>query len=250
MFLPWGVVVSPAIFLSLPGNKRRIAGQTARPICRRMLRSRPLVRSRMKKLTLFALTGMIFWMMVQTTPAAAQAEHAQTYTLDPAASTIGWEGHKFFGGNHTGTIDVRDGRLQVVDGKLVGGSFTIDMNSIQVTDLEGETAAKLAAHLKTDDFFDVPNHPVATFEISRVEYGGANQAAIVGDLTLRGVKQQLVFLATIDVKGGTLQATAKGVRVDRTVHDAKYGSIRFFSDLGRKIVGDEFTLDIAIQATR
>lgn len=180
----------------------------------------------------------------------AQDIVTEAYTVAPSSSGIDWEGHKFFGGKHTGTIGVKDGTLQVREGKLTGGTFRIDMNSIRVTDLQGETAEKLAAHLKTDDFFDAANHPLATFVITNVEYGGANQAAIVGDLTLRGVKQELVFLASIDIAGNALQARASGVRVDRTVHDAKYGSARFFRELGRKIVSDEFTLDIQISASR
>lgn len=180
----------------------------------------------------------------------SNAHIAETYILDKASSSIHWEGHKFFGGNHTGTIDITDGTFEVRDGKLVGGQFTIDMNSIRVTDLEGDAASRLAAHLKTDDFFDAANHPRASFVISRVEYAGAKQAAVVGDLTLRGISQELVFLAEIDVEANTLRAVASGVRVDRTVHDAKYGSVRFFSDLGRKIVSDEFTLDIKVNAKR
>lgn len=172
----------------------------------------------------------------------------ESYTLDRASSTISWEGHKFFGGKHTGTISLIGGEFDVYEGKLTGGQFTIDMNSIKVTDLQGETAEKLAAHLKTDDFFDAVNHPTATFTITNVDYATATQAAVVGDLMLRGIKQELVFLAEIDIQAGVLQAKASGVRVDRTVHDAHYGSARFFRDLGRKIVSDEFTLDIQVKA--
>lgn len=173
-----------------------------------------------------------------------------TYVLDGASSVISWEGHKFFGGKHTGTINLSEGQFDVQDGKLVGGQFTIDMHSIKVTDLQGDPAEKLAAHLKTDDFFDAAHYPTATFVISHVEYAGANQAAVVGDLTLRGIKQELIFLAEIDIQGAILEARASGVRVDRTVHDAKYGSARFFRDLGRKIVSDDFTLDIQVKASR
>ncbi len=175
---------------------------------------------------------------------------AGTYTLDTSASTIAWEGHRFFGGKHTGTINVVDGQFDVRDGKLVGGQFTIDMNSIKVTDLQGETAEKLAAHLRTDDFFDAVNFPTASFVITHVDYANDKYAAVVGDLTLRGIKQELVFLAEIDVQGNVLEATASGVRVDRTVHDATYGSPRFFRDLGRKMINDEFTLDIQVKASK
>ncbi len=172
------------------------------------------------------------------------------YTVDVQRSNLSWEGHKFFGGKHTGTIALREGQCIVDDGKLKGGRFIIDMNSIQVTDLSGETATKLANHLKTADFFDAGNHPEATFVIKRVEYGNANTAAVLGELTIRGITQEVVFLATIEVADGKLKAVAPQIRVDRTVHEARYGSVRFFQDLGRKIVADEFTLALEIHAAR
>lgn len=171
------------------------------------------------------------------------------YTVDVQRSALSWEGHKFFGGKHTGTIALREGQCTVVDDKLTGGRFIIDMNSIQVTDLTGETAAKLTNHLKTADFFDAANFPEATFVIKRVEYGNANSAAVLGDLTIRGITQEVAFLATIEIVDGKLKAVAPEIRVDRTVHEAKYGSVRFFQDLGRKIVSDEFTLALEIHAT-
>lgn len=170
------------------------------------------------------------------------------YRIDIQRSSVSWEGHKFFGGKHTGTIDLRSGKCIVAGNKLKGGHFTIDMNSIKVTDLSGETAEKLASHLKTADFFDASTYPEATFVIKHVEYSNNRDAAIVGDLTIRGIAQEIVFLATIDIDDNQLKAVAPEIRVDRTIHEAKYGSVRFFQGMGRKIVSDEFTLALEIQA--
>lgn len=170
------------------------------------------------------------------------------YAVNIQKSTIAWEGHKFFGGQHTGTIQLLDGQLIVEDNQLKGGTFTIDMNSIHVTDLTGETAKKLADHLKTDDFFDAVNYPTATFNIKHVEYANDHQAALVGDITIRGITQELVFLAEIHIEGTQLKASANNIQVDRTIHEATYGSVRFFRDLGRKIVKDEFALAIELYA--
>lgn len=166
--------------------------------------------------------------------------------IDPQKSTLSWEGHRFFGGNHTGTINLIEGKGQLLDGKLIGGEFIIDMNSIQVTDLEGETAERLATHLKTPDFFDAGNYPQAIFRLKHIDYAGENLAAVVGEIVIRGIAQQISFPANINVKEGTFHASAKGVRVDRTVHDSQYGSIKFFRDLGRKIVHDEFIVHFEI----
>ncbi|HWK58478.1 MAG TPA: YceI family protein [Parapedobacter sp.] len=185
----------------------------------------------------------VFFLLVSFKP----HELAQ-YKVDITRSALSWEGHKFFGGKHAGTIELLNGTFEVADNKLTGGTFAIDMNSIRVTDLTGETAEKLANHLKTDDFFDAVNFPQATFVIKRVEYADEQRAAVLGELTIRGIAQELAFPATITITDGKLNASASNIRVDRTVHDAKYGSVRFFRDLGRKIVSDEFTLNLEIQA--
>lgn len=175
---------------------------------------------------------------------------SQTYHVDVERSVLSWEGHRFFGGMHTGNIDIKEGVLQVDADQLVGGTFRIDMNSIVVTDIEGDPAERLAAHLKTDDFFDVANHPQATFRLKHIDYAGDQQAAIVGEITIRGITQQISFPAVITMGEGRLHAVAQGIRVDRTVHESRYGSVNFFRDLGRKIVHDEFVLHVELFAER
>lgn len=175
---------------------------------------------------------------------------SDTYRVDVEKSVLSWEGHRFFGGMHTGNIDLRDGALQVAADKLTGGSFRIDMNSIVVTDVQGDPAERLAAHLKTEDFFDAGNHPVATFRLKHIDYAGDRRAAIVGDITIRGITQQISFPAEIAINDGKLHAVAAGIRVDRTVHGSQYGSVSFFRDLGRKIVNDEFVLNVELFAKK
>ncbi len=46
---------------------------------------------------------------------------------------------------------------------------------------------------------------------------------------------------------GKLKAMVPEIRVDRTVREAKYGSVRFFQG-HRKIVADEFMLALEIHA--
>lgn len=174
----------------------------------------------------------------------------EKYQLKTEQSAIAWEGHKFFGGNHTGSIALQSGELAISEGKIVGGSFIIDMNSIVVTDLQGETAVKLADHLKNEDFFDAGNFPTATFVLKKVEYANPTKAAVLGELTIRGTKQEVAFVADIQAEDDTIHATAKDVRVDRTIHGSKYGSIRFFDNLGRKIVNDVFTITVNITASK
>ena len=73
---------------------------------------------------------------------------AQDKTINTAKSKISWVGKKVTG-QHAGTISFKEGKLNFKKGKLTGGNFTVDMSSINVTDLKaGEGKEKLEGHLK------------------------------------------------------------------------------------------------------
>ncbi|MBK1438920.1 YceI family protein [Parapedobacter sp. ISTM3] len=130
-------------------------------------------------------------------------------TVDTAASSVVWTGRKV-SGQHHGTVKIKTGSLTVDGGKLVGGNFVIDLNTIDNQDLEGEYKGKLEGHLKSADFFDVENHPEATFEITGVKDGAeAGVAVISGNLTLRGVTKNITFDAHVaEASDTSLRATA------------------------------------------
>ena len=125
------------------------------------------------------------------------ATDGTTLTIDSTASQIKWHGKKV-SGEHYGEVNITSGNLIVSeDGKLTGGNFEIDLNSIDVQDMEpGEFRDKLTGHLKSEDFFDASNHPTATFEITGVQEGEtANDQIISGNLTIRGISKNITFNA-------------------------------------------------------
>ena len=199
----------------------------------------------MKKLipTFSLITGMVLFM------AFTKPIKETTYKVDTQRSSIEWLGKKITG-QHNGTIKLSSGEL-VVNGKAVkGGAFTIDMNSIACSDLQGEYGQKLVGHLKNDDFFSVEKNPTSKFEITKVTSAGANRVNITGNLTIKGITQPLTFPATVKQKGDAIVAVAKGVKVDRTKYDIKYGSKSFFTSIGDKAIDDEFELAINLVATK
>jgi len=52
--------------------------------------------------------------------------------------------------------------------QLTGGSFEVDMTSINAADLTGEYKAKLEGHLKSDDFFGIETFPVSNLTFTEV----------------------------------------------------------------------------------
>jgi polyisoprenoid-binding protein YceI len=171
------------------------------------------------------------------------------YKVDTQKSLVSWNGKKV-AGEHSGTIKLSSGELSLEGTKLAKGSFTMNMNSINCTDLQGEWADKLVGHLKADDFFGVEKYPTSTFVITKVSPAAAGTINVSGNLTIKGITKPLSFPASLSVKGNTVTASAKGVKVDRTKYDIRYGSKSFFDSIGDKAIDDEFTLDITLVASK
>ena len=167
------------------------------------------------------------------------------YNLDLEESNIIWKARKVTGA-HEGTVALKSGGLEFTDGMLSGGSFEIDMTTIDCTDLQGEWKDKLVGHLKSDDFFGVNNYPTAKFVISNViSRGTPGEYKIVGDLTIKETTKEIKFNAMVDDGGETKTSTAK-ITVDRSDFDIRYGSGSFFDNLGDKTIYDEFDLEVSM----
>lgn len=166
---------------------------------------------------------------------------AQTKKIDTKTSTINWVGKKVTG-EHSGTISFKDGSLTWAKGKLTGGSFTVDMNSINVTDLEaGKGKEKLEGHLKADDFFGTDKFATSTLVFKSVKEKAKNVYTVTADLTLKGKTAPVTFELTT----GQSAASTK-FNVDRTKYGIQYNSKNFFEGLGDKAIYDEFELSVKL----
>ena len=173
----------------------------------------------------------------------------ETFVVDTNSSSIEWVASKV-GGSHNGAIKLESGNL-IFNGKsLKSGVFAIDMTSISIADLKGNSNQKLLAHLKNDDFFSVDKHPSSKFEITKVTSAGTDRVNVTGNLTIKGITNAITFPATVKRAKNTVVAVAKGVKVDRTKYDIKYGSKSFIADLGDKAIANEFELNITIVAKK
>lgn len=173
----------------------------------------------------------------------ASAAAAKNYNVDSAASKIGWTGSKL-AGKHMGTLDVNAGTVQVKDGKVVGGSFNINMNSLTCTDLKaGEGKEDLEGHLKNEDFFDTAKFPNSTFSITKVEGGN-----VTGNLKIKDITKSISFPATISVTDAGVAVSSKDFTINRTDFGVKYGSASFFDNLKDKAISDDVGLTINLKA--
>ena len=143
-----------------------------------------------------------------------------SFTVNAKSSKVDFTGSKK-SDYHTGYFPIKSGSVQVDGGKLVGGSFVIDVAGLKVTDDRG--GDRLQAHLSSADFFDITKFGEATFKITSVKYTTGDKATITGDLSLKGVTAPVSFTASIrnaDDKGFFAEAF---LPFDRTAFGIKYG---------------------------
>jgi polyisoprenoid-binding protein YceI len=167
---------------------------------------------------------------------------AQTKKINTSKSNIEWVGKKVTG-QHSGVISFKEGVLNFKSGKLTGGNFTVDMTSIEVTDLKaGEGKEKLEGHLKAADFFGTDKHKEATLVFTSVKSQGGNKYAVTADLTIKGITKPVNFDLTVAKNSATTE-----FKVDRTKYGIEYNSGSIFDGLGDRVIYDDFELTANVQ---
>jgi polyisoprenoid-binding protein YceI len=172
---------------------------------------------------------------------------SERFKIIAAQSNIGWVARKVTG-SHNGTINIKEGALDLRDGRLVGGKFAVDATSIKILDItDPATNAQFAGHLASDDFFASEQYPDAQFVITSVEPVENNTYIINGDLTIKGITHPTIFTALLKSSDAALTATGK-IILDRTKYDMKFRSGNFFQDLGDNLIYNNFKLVVNIIA--
>jgi len=103
---------------------------------------------------------------------------------------------------HLGLAKVR-GRFRAFHGSIEiadrpeESTVTVDIDLASIDTFEPNRDERL----RTNDFFDVPNHPTMSFRSTRVTGSGTNWS-VEGDLTLRGATNPVTLDVTFEGAGG------------------------------------------------
>ena len=166
--------------------------------------------------------------------AAFTANAAETkFALTGDNTKLTFVGTKANGKHEGGFAKLTGSAVGTGDPTTLKIEVTIDTDSLYSDD------AKLTAHLKNADFFDVKNQPKATFKSTKVEKGDKGYT-VTGDLTLLGKTKPVSFPATITEKDGSLSVTAS-FAIDRTDWGMNYGKGK---------IDDKVTIGLAVTAKK
>jgi polyisoprenoid-binding protein YceI len=174
-----------------------------------------------------------------TTP-TPHAIAVEVLSFGPPRSSIGFTGAKVTG-SHNGTFGAFNGTLHFDPSNPAASrvEVSIEMASVQADD------PRLTNHLKSPDFFDVANHPRATFTSTEVRTGGTNGAThtITGNLSLHGVTRAITFPATLAVTPSEVSA-----RAEFSINRREFGIT--YPGMPDNLIRDEVAIRLELHAPR
>ena len=169
------------------------------------------------------------------------------YVMDNDNSSIKWTGRELSTKSHYGSLQMKNGSLTVNTDGTVNGIIKIDMTTIDCEDLQGRSKASLERHLRSDDFFSVESHPIATLTFkSEGGIAAGNKLAFNGDLEIKGISHPISFeseLKSVDPKVSALV----DMTFDRSKYNVRFRSGTFFQNLGDKLIYDDIEISVDIR---
>lgn len=144
-------------------------------------------------------------------------------------------------GNFTGHLD-----LDETDPTRSSGKVEVDVASLGTRD------EKRDAHLRSADFFDVENHPTATYHTTRIEQTGEGRYHVTGDLTIRGTTRPFEIDAELtDTMVDPWGNTRVGVSIQGTLNRTHFGlNWNQILEAGRMLVGEKVKISAEAELVR
>ena len=164
---------------------------------------------------LFFLIGFLFLFIFATSP-----NKDITFNIVKNKSQVDWKCD-----HHVGIIKFSDGEIVYKENEPFSANFTIDMSTIEDTDIENKLIkGTLENTLKSDVFFDVPNYHKAYFESDEIIPLDNDNYNIKGDFILFDAGICHEFTGSIKLKNDSLFFKAQDIILDRTDWAIYYGS--------------------------
>jgi polyisoprenoid-binding protein YceI len=167
-----------------------------------------------------------------------------TWNIDTTHSDV------LFSAKHMMVTNVR-GKFADVSGTVEGdpadptsakGTFEIQVASLN-TGVEQRDG-----HLRSADFFDVDNHPTATFVSTRVESKGGADYNVTGDLTIKGTTRPVTFdVEVLGVYTGMSGNRRVGLHATTKINREDFGlTWNVALESGGWLVGKDIKLELDI----
>ena len=186
--------------------------------------------------------------MTSATTVSTLADLSGTYALDPAHTRIGFVARHAMVTKVRGAFNEFEGSA-VVDGTDLTkstGQLTIQAASIDTRNEQRD------AHLRSNDFLAMEEHPQITFVATDVRQSGPTSLELTGDLTIRGVTNSVTipfeFEGAATDPFGNLRVGFEGSAV---INRKDYGiTWNAALETGGVLVSDKITLEFEVSAIK
>jgi len=170
-----------------------------------------------------------------------------SWSIDPVHSHVGFSVKHMMVATVRGQFDTYGGRLRLDPKDFTRSTFEgeIDVASIHTGNADRDN------HLRTNDFFDVANHPKITFRSTRIERATTEGEYVVhGDLTIRGVEKPVVLAVEFHgVSKNPQGKTVAGFSAATTINRKDFGvNFNALLETGGVAVGEKVKLEVDIEA--
>ncbi len=168
-----------------------------------------------------------------------------TYAIDVSHTEVGFAVRHMAVSKVRGRFGTFEGTLDIaedpVDSKV---SLTIDAGSVDTRDENRDN------HLRTNDFFDVANHPTWTFVSTAIRHEGPTEWKVQGDLTIRGVTRSVELNVTLegvvkDPYGNHRVGFSASTTINRDDFDVSFGAVM---EAGGLVVAKKVDIEIELEA--
>ncbi|TWH24183.1 polyisoprenoid-binding protein YceI [Rhodococcus rhodochrous J45] len=168
---------------------------------------------------------------------------AGTWAIDPVHSNVGFTVRHLVVSKVRGTFENFSGAITVAEDGTASVNAEIDVKSINTKNADRD------AHVRSADFFDAEQFPVATFTSTDVRADG-DDYIVTGDFTLHGVTRPVdLKLEFNGVNPGMGQGPVAGFEATTVINRKDFGiSIEMPLEGGGAVVGDKITITLEIEA--
>lgn len=164
-----------------------------------------------------------------------------TYKIDPSHTNVIAQWNHFGFSNPSAHFGQAEGTLVYDADDVAASSVKV---SLPLAGLDS-FSAKFDEHLRSADFFEVAEFPVATFESTQVEAVGEGKLKVTGNLTIKDITKPVVLDVTLNKVGVHMnKQPAIGFDATTTVKRSDF-------DLGMAapMVSDEVEIRITTEAS-
>ena len=171
-----------------------------------------------------------------------------TWSLDPTHTRLGFVTRHAMITKVRGAFNDFTGTVTVPAEGIEGAKAEVTINASSIDTRNADRDG----HLKSNDFFDMENHPEITFTSTKIAPNGSGGVDVTGDLTIKGTTKSVDFkVEETGVAEDPFGNTRLGFEAKTSINRTDFG-IDFNAPLktGGVLVSEEIKIELEVSAIK